>query len=230
MMKLYIANKNYSSWSLRPWILLTELGMDFEEILVPFETNNWDNFRKFSPTGTVPCLINNDETIWDSLAICEYLAEQNSQVWPSNNKARHWARCATAEMHAGFYALRQICTMNCGIRVKLHEITDPLQKDISRVNEIWQQGIEQFGGPFLTGTHFTAVDAFFAPVVFRTQTYDLKLELTAHSYQQHILQLDSMQQWYQAALKEHWIEPGHEQEVFKYGKIVKDLRMAISKP
>ena len=113
--KLYIANKNYSSWSLRPWLLMTELGIDFEEILTPFEVSNHANFSRFSPNAKVPCLHDGGLVIWDSLAIIEYLAESHPQVWPKATAARAWARSASAEMHSGFSALRNQCSMSCGM-------------------------------------------------------------------------------------------------------------------
>ena len=162
MFDLYIANKNYSSWSLRPWILMQQLGIPFIEHLVPFQVgSNWDDFRRFSPTGKVPCLHTDVGTIWDSLAITEFLAEHHPSVWPHASAARVWARCASAEMHSGFAVLREQCSMNCAIEVRLHTISAALQKDIARVEELWCEGIEKFGGPFLAGRDFTAVDAFF---------------------------------------------------------------------
>src|ERR1043165_783716 len=134
-MKLYIANKNYSSWSLRPWLLLRELGIAFEEHSVRFESaSNWEAFRRFSPNGRVPCLVDGDTTVWDSLAITEYLAEKHPSVWPADVKARAWARCAAAEMHSGFGTLRARCSMSCGIRMRLHEMPDALRRDVSRID------------------------------------------------------------------------------------------------
>lgn len=225
MYTLHIANKNYSSWSLRPWVLLKELGIPFEEVLSPFSSgSNWEAFRNFSPTGLVPCLVDEPIVVWDSLAIIEYIAEQHPQTWPASPQARAWARSASAEMHSGFSAVRDQCSMNCGIRVKLNAITDALQTDLKRFDELWLQGLEKFGGPFLAGTTFTAVDAFYAPVVFRLQTYGLKLSEPATTYANRILELDSMKGWYQAAISETWREPGHEQETLDYGQIVEDFR------
>lgn len=225
MYRLYIANKNYSSWSLRPWVLMQELAIPFEERLVPFETgSNWAAFRSFSPNGLVPCLLDGDSAIWESLAIVEYLAERHPGVWPEDARARAWARCASAEMHAGFAALRQYCTMNCGIRAQLYEIPPVLGKDIARLAELWNEGLARFGGPFLAGPAFTAVDAFFAPVAFRIQSYGLVMDENAMAYAQHLLQLEAMQRWYRDALRETWREPGHEAEVTDVAHIVDDLR------
>src|SRR5262245_40578936 len=119
MYDLYIANKNYSSWSLRPWVLMRELAIPFRAIITPFGAKN-DHFLQFSPSGKVPCLVDGDITVWDSLAITEYVGERHAGVWPAEAAARAWARCAAAEMHSGFMALRNTCGMNCGVRIKLH--------------------------------------------------------------------------------------------------------------
>jgi glutathione S-transferase len=227
MLALHIANKNYSSWSLRPWVLLSELEIPFEEKIVPFEQgSNWNNFRTFSPNGRVPCLRDGDMLVWDSLAIAEYLAESHPAVWPSHRQARAWARCASAEMHSGFATLRDHCGMNCGIRAQLREIGPALKSDIARINELWCEGLQRFGGPYLAGNTFTAVDAFFAPVAFRVQTYGLELDRPAADYAQRLLALPSMRRWYEAALAETWRDQAHEEEAHHYGSILEDLRMA----
>ncbi|HET6914306.1 MAG TPA: glutathione S-transferase family protein [Rhodanobacteraceae bacterium] len=229
MPALYIANKNYSSWSLRPWILMRELGIGFAEKLVPFAPgSNWNAFRDFSPNGKVPCLVDGDTTVWDSLAITEYLAERHPGVWPSDAKARAFARCAAAEMHSGFNALRTQCSMNCGIRVKLHRIDDALARDLARIAELWNEGLATFGGPFLAGKHFTAADAFYAPVAFRIQTYSLPVDDTARAYAQRLLELPAMREWYASALVETWRDAGHEAEIPRWGDIVEDLRAPAS--
>ena len=227
MTELYIANKNYSSWSLRPWVLLSELGIGFDEHLVTFAPgSNWNSFRRFSPNGRVPCLRDGDTVVWDSLAIAEYLAERHPQVWPSDNIARTWARCASAEMHSSFATLRDQCGMTCGIRVRLREIGPALKADIARINELWCEGLARFGGPFLAGNTFTAVDAFYAPVAFRVQTYGLALDRPAADYAQRLLSLPSMRRWYEAALAETWRDEAHEEEILLYGDVVEDLRIA----
>jgi glutathione S-transferase len=226
MYQLWIANKNYSSWSLRPWLLLRQLQIPFEEQLTPFTGNDsWHAFRKFSPTGRVPCLVDGDTTVWDSLAIVEYLAERHAGVWPTASAARAWARCATAEMHSGFAVLRNCCGMSCGQRVQLHEITPALQRDLLRMAEMWNEGLQRFGGPFLAGAAFSAVDAFFAPVAFRVQTYSLKLSPTANAYSARLLELPSLQSWYQQALAEPWRDEDHEAEVREHGAVLQDLRV-----
>lgn len=225
MYTLYIANKNYSSWSLRPWVLLRELNIPFREELRPFsEGSNWDAFRTFSPSGKVPCLVDDQIAVWDSLAIVEYLADRHPNVWPQAAAARAWARSAAAEMHSGFGVLRDRCTMNCGLRVRLREMPDALKKDIARIDELWREGLQRFGGPFLAGSAFTAVDAFFAPVAFRVQTYKLQLSEPASAYASRLLQLPSLRSWYDAALSETWREAGHEEEVRQTGEVEQDFR------
>ena len=225
MAELYIGNKNYSSWSLRPWLLMTELNIPFEEVLVPFdEGSSWQKFRRFSPTGLVPCLVDGEVTVWDSLAIAEYLHESHPSVWPQDKAARAWARCAAAEMHSGFSALRQQCSMNCGVTVRLHEVDGALQKNLDRLDELWQQGLDTFGGPFLAGERFTAVDAFFAPVALRLRGYGLTLSQKSMDYAERLLGLKGLQSWIEAALAEPWRESDHEEDLVRIGSIVEDRR------
>ncbi|MBT1063164.1 glutathione S-transferase family protein [Bowmanella sp. Y26] len=225
MLRLYIANKNYSSWSLRPWLLMSTLDIPFEEVLVPFGGQTApEAFQRFSPTGKVPCLVDGGNTIWDSLAIIEYLAERFPGVWPQDPDRRAWARCASAEMHAGFMAIRDICTMNCGLRVKLHGWSKPLDKQWQRIDSLWQQGLHAYGGPFLAGEQFSAVDAFYAPLAFRAQTYTPALSDEAQAYAARLLALPAMQLWYQAALLETWRDEEHEQEARQAGVWLADLR------
>lgn len=225
MRELYIANKNYSSWSLRPWVLMQQLNIPFTEQLVPFsQQGNFENFRTFSPSGKVPCLVQKDLVVWDSLAIAEYLYETYPDVWPKDVKARAFARSAAAEMHSGFSTLRNTCGMSCGHRVKLHQVTPALAQDINRLNELFEQGIRQFGGPFLAGTAFCAADAFFAPVAFRMQSYALPFSKVATSYLQNLLALPSMQDWYTQALAEPWVDQAHDDEIAAAGQIIADLR------
>lgn len=225
MTTLYIANKNYSSWSLRPWVLMQELNIPFEEKIRPLvEGSCWDSYREFSPNGRVPCLHDGGVVIWESLAIVEYLAERHRGVWPKDAEARAWARCAAAEMHAGFSALRNDCPMCCGVRVQLHSISADLQHDIDRIDELWSEGLERFGGPFLAGDTFCAVDAFFAPVAFRIQTFGLQLGEATSAYTQRLLGLDSMRNWYDAALLETWREIAHDEEISAAGVLTEDFR------
>ena len=164
--------------------------------------------------------------VWESLAIAEYAAESHPRVWPADARARAWARSAAAEMHAGFSQLRSRCPMNCGIRLRLHEIPPALARDIDRVQELWDEGLQRFGGPFLAGDAFTAVDAFYAPVTFRIQSYQLAMDDASRAYVQRMLALPSMRRWYDAALKETWRDPDHEQETLQQGVLLEDLRAA----
>lgn len=225
MYTLYIGNRNYSSWSLRPWLLMTELDIPFEERLVPFDDGgSWEKFRRFSPTGQVPCLHHGQRVVWESLGIVEYLAERHEGVWPAREEARAWARCASAEMHAGFPALRAHCPMTVAMRIRLHRQTDALVSDLTRLGELWQEGLARFGGPFLTGSDFCGVDAFFAPVAFRVRTYGLVLPDPAADYPAHLLSLPGMQAWEEAALAEPWREPSHEAEIATLGDCLEDRR------
>ena len=228
MLTLHIANKNYSSWSLRPWVLMRTLNIAFEEHIHPLDAgSSWNTYRSFSHNGRVPCLQDGAQTVWDSLAIVEYLAETYPQVWPADKSARAWARSASAEMHSGFQALRNICGMSCGHRIQLHKVSTELQQDIQRINELWNEGVETFGGTFLTGKAFTAVDAFFAPVAFRFQTYGLSLHGAAQEYLTHLLTIPAMNEWYNSGLQEVWREPEHEREILAAGKLIADLRATI---
>ena len=225
MYKLFIGNKNYSSWSLRPWILMQALEIPFEEELIPFEVGtSFEKFRSFSRSGLVPCLHDGDTVVWDSLAITEYLAERHPAVWPADTSTRAWARCVSAEMHSGFSALRNQCSMNCGLRVALHGIDTALRKDIDRIDEIWAEGLSRFGGPFLAGGSFTAADAFYAPVACRVQTFDLPLSPAARQYADALLAMPAMQEWYEAALQEPWREIHHEEEILDAGRVLHDFR------
>jgi len=226
MYQLFIANKNYSSWSLRPWVLMKALNIPFEELLTRFGSpeQNREAFRKFSPSRKVPCLKDGESVVWDSLAIAEYLAERHSGVWPTDPKARAWARSAAAEMHSGFAALRNTCGMNCGIRVRMLEIALPLQSDISRIVELWSDGLDRLGGPFLAGDAFTAADAFFCPVAYRVQTYGLELGPTSSAYVATLLALPAMQDWYDAALRETWRIERYESDARAAGEITADYR------
>lgn len=225
MYTLHIANKNYSSWSLRPWVLMTALGIPFKEEVHPFDgADNSARFRSFSPSGRVPCLVDGDIAVSDSLAIVEYLAEVNPAVWPTHKAARAWARSAAAEMHSSFFSLRNTCAMSCGLRVELFSRPDGLIRDINRIAELWEHGLSTFGGPFLAGDRFTAVDAFFAPVTFRALSFGLDFGKSGNAYAAMLRDQPAMRAWYEAALAETWRDASHEEEVAAVGKIVQDLR------
>jgi glutathione S-transferase len=213
MYTLHIGNKNYSSWSLRPWVLMTVLGVPFEERLHVFGPGFKAKSSGGSPSGKVPCLHDGTRVVWDSLAIAEYLAENHKGVWPEDRDARAWARSAAAEMHSSFTALRTWCSMNCGIRVQLNREPPELKADLARLTELWQDGLARFGGPFLAGSRFTAVDAFFCPVAFRVQSYGLELPPDAMAYVKRLLDLPAMKQWYEAGLAEPYRDEPHEEEM-----------------
>lgn len=225
MFKLFIANKNYSSWSLRPWVLMRELAIPFEENLVPFPSaGGASSFHEFSPTGRVPCLIDGGTTVWDSSAIAEYLAESFPTVWPADRAARTWSRCAAAEMHSGFGSLRDTCSMNCGVRIRISPFPPAVLRDWARTDALWTEGLTRFGGPFLAGRNFTAADAFYSPVAFRVQTYSPPLSARSLSYVRTLLELRSMKDWYAAALREPWREEAHEREARLAGEWLQDFR------
>lgn len=227
MYALIIANKNYSSWSLRPWILLRTLNIPFNERRFKFGGGfDTPEFAAASPARMVPVLHDGGTVVWDSLAIVEYLAERHEGVWPENSQARAWARSAAAEMHSGFSALRNICPMNCGVRVALTSQPAPLMANLDRLRTLWAEGIDRFGGPFLAGPAFTAVDAFFAPVAFRAQSFGLDLGPVGNAYVQTLLDLSAMQEWYEAALLETPNDPAHEDEATAHGALQRDCRLA----
>lgn len=221
---LITANRNYSSWSLRPWALMKALDIPFDDQLVWFEEENYDNFRKFAPNGQVPCLKDGERTIWDSLAIVEYLAERHERVWPADEKARAWGRCATAEMHGGFGPLRNICPMNIGVRAKLHAVDVSLQRNIDRIGELFAQGLDSFGGPWLAGNSFTAVDAFYAPVAYRVRSFDLNIGPKARAWVDHIIAHPAMEDWETQGLAETHREIGHENEIAAVATVTEDFR------
>jgi glutathione S-transferase len=221
---LITANRNYSSWSLRPWLLMKGLGLDFEDRLEPFtKPSNYDDFRAFSPTGQVPVLLHEGRTIYDSMGITFYLADRHDGVWPKDPDARAWAQCAAAEMHSGFSALRNDCTMNVGVRVKPKPMSDALKLNVARIRELFEEGLARFGGPYLAGAEFSAVDAFFAPVAYRVRTYGLDVG-KGQEWVDHIIAHLAMQEWEAAALKEEWREVGHEEELRACGDVVADYR------
>jgi len=221
---LITANRNYSSWSLRPWVLMKALGIGFADRLEPFtKPANYDEFRAFSPTGQVPVLVDGARTVWDSLGITLYLAERHPGMWPQDEAARAFAMCAVTEMHGGFSALRNDCTMNVGVRVKPRPMSAALVRDVGRLREIFEEGLGRFGGPWLAGPDFTALDAFFAPVAFRIRTYGLDVG-AGKAWVDHVLAHPAMRQWESEALAETWREVGHEAELAECGEVTADYR------
>ena len=222
---LITANRNYSSWSLRPWLLMKALGLSFEDRLEPFlKPNNYEDFRAFSPTGQVPVLQHEGRAIYDSLGITLYLADRHPAVWPEDADARAWAQCAVAEMHSGFSALRNDCTMNVGVRVRPKPMSDALKANVARITELWAEGLSRFGGPYLAGAQFSAADAFFAPVAFRVRTYGLDVGPSGQAWVDHILAHPAMRQWEAEALIESSREVSHEEELRACGDVIADYR------
>jgi glutathione S-transferase len=227
---LITANRNYSSWSLRPWVLMKGLGIAFEDRIEPFtKPQNYEEFRTFSPTGQVPVLLHEGRTINDSMGIALYLADRHDGVWPMDPEARAWAQCAASEMHSAFSALRNDCTMNVGVRVNPKPMSEALRANVARIKELWEEGLSRFGGPYLAGGEFSAVDAFFAPVAYRVRTYGLEVG-KGQAWVDHIIAHPSMQQWQAEALAESWREVGHEEELLSCGAITADYRKPTPAP
>ena len=221
---LITANRNYSSWSLRPWLLMKALNIAFTDRIEPFtKPDNYDDFREFSPTGQVPLLIDGERKVWDSLGIALYLADRHEGIWPEDEEARTFAQCITAEMHGGFGALRNDCTMNVGVRVTPRPMSLALQRNIARLKEMFEEGLGRFGGPWLAGAEFTAADAFYAPVAWRIRTYGLDVG-RGQAWVEHIIAHPAMQQWEVEALAEKWREASHEEELAAAGAITADYR------
>ena len=214
---LVIGNKNYSSWSLRPWLLMKHLGVSFREHMIQLsvETTRGE-VAQFSPSGKVPVLHDGELCIWDSLAICEYIAELKGGGWPKDAKARAVARSAAAEMHSGFVNLRSQWPMNARARNRSTPMTATLAADIKRIDDLWSDMRRRFGagkGPWLFG-EFSATDAMYAPVVLRFNTYGAQLSPTAHEYMSSVLEDQYLKEWVAAAETEPWTIP-HEEDVGK---------------
>jgi glutathione S-transferase len=206
-LKLVIGNKNYSSWSMRPWLALRASNIPFEEIFVSLYTGAADKQRilDFSRAGKVPILIDGDVTIWDSLAIIEYIAERfpEKHLWPDHPAQRAHARSVSAEMHSGFAALRNECGMNLHRPVRAVEMSDDARANVARVQEIWGDCRERYGqsGPYLFGT-FSAADAMFAPVVHRFRTYAIAVTKETQAYMDTMMALPAFAEWTKAGLAE----------------------------
>lgn len=211
MLKLVIANKLYSSWSLRPWLVLKTFGIPFEEIQIPLRlADSRGRLLEYSPSGKVPVLIDEDVTVWESLAIIDYLAEAFPElpIWPRDRKARAHARSVSSEMHSGFQALRQACPMHLGARFATPPITEALLASIDRVEDIWSEARNRFGGgqPFLYGA-FSAADAMYAPVVTRFDSYQIPVREATRAYMDAVLSHPAFVAWREAALAEPWRIP-----------------------
>jgi glutathione S-transferase len=213
MLKLVMANKLYSSWSLRPWLVLSHFGVPFEEIIIPLKTpDSRSRVLEYSPSGKVPALIDGEVTVWESLAVIEYLAETfpNLAIWPRDGQARAHARSAAHEMHSGFQALRAGCPMHLGARFATPPITEPLRACIDRVEDIWSEARNRFAGgqPFLYGA-FSAADAMYAPVVTRFDSYQIPVRESTRGYMEAVLSHPAFVAWRQAALAEPWSIPDY---------------------
>lgn len=211
-MRLFIGNKNYSSWSFRPWIAMKAKGIEFEEILIPFDDEGGNpKFHEFSPTGKVPTLVDGRLTVWESLAILEYLADKfpDHGFWPQPMEERARARSISNEMHAGFFALRRECPMNMRRPVRAIEISQGVRDEIRRIEKIWSDCLSRHGGPFLFGD-FTIADAMYAPVVNRIEIYALSDHEAVTAYSAAMKAHPAWQEWEKAALEETWIVPADE--------------------
>ena len=213
-MKLYSANKNYSSWSMRPWVMLKQAGIDFEEVMVRFDgfdaqSQFKQTLKDINPVGKVPVLVDGDLAVWDTLSIAEYAAEKfpDKQLWPAKVADRARARSICAEMHSGFAALRSACPMN--IEASLPEIGQlawrdkpAVRADVARLVAMWSELLAQHGGPMLFGT-FSVADAYFSPVVMRLKTYALPVPEAIAAYMARVCALPGVKAWVEGALAEH---------------------------
>ncbi len=217
-LQLYIGNRNYSSWSMRPWVLMTQAGIPFEEVLVRFDSfEAGSRFKRtvgaINPVGKVPVLIDDGLAVWDSLAIAEYLAERFPErpLWPADTRARARARSVCAEMHSGFTSLRNHCPMN--IEASLPEAgrivwrdQAGVRADVARLEAMWGELLAAHGGPMLFGA-FSIADAFFAPVCSRLRTYALPVNTTTADYVERVLALPAVDAWVRKAIEEHDFVP-----------------------
>jgi glutathione S-transferase len=212
---IYLGNKNYSSWSLRPWLALKKTGIPFEETVICLDQDDTaEKIRRHSPSGKVPCLVHEGRTIWESLAICEYLAERypGAALWPADPEVRAHARCVANEMHAGFAKLRQNLPMDIrsDLAAKSRLDVPAVARDVRRVMAIWRECRDRYGragahghGPFLYG-EFSIADAMYAPVVTRFVTYAVPLDETCEAYVDAVISWPAMAEWCEAARHEEW--------------------------
>jgi len=205
-LKLVIGNKNYSSWSMRPWLAMRANDIPFDEVFIPLYTDDpadKNRILQFSRAGKVPALIDGGLTIWDSLAIIEYLAEKfpEKKLWPQDPARRAHARSISAEMHSGFVPLRNECGMNLHRKVGAIALSDDARANVARIQEIWSECHRRYGGPFLFGA-FGAADAMYAPVVHRFRTYAIEVEPVARHYSDAMMALPAFQQWTAEGLAE----------------------------
>ncbi|HEV2228921.1 MAG TPA: glutathione S-transferase family protein [Steroidobacteraceae bacterium] len=204
---LAIGNRNYSSWSLRAWIALRHLGVEFTDLVIPLDhPDTHEQIDRYGPSGRVPVLRAGDLTIWDSLAICEFAAELTGKGWPRERAARALARSISSEMHSGFANLRALWPMNARARNRRTAVTAALAADVERIDEIWNDCRHRFGagGPWLFGAEYTIADAMYAPVVLRFNTYGARVSDTARWYMATVLEDAALQDWLRAARAEPW--------------------------
>ena len=217
---LYIGNKNYSSWSLRPWLLLKHLNIPFTEHMVSVAGRDYNPvLLPIAANAKVPCLHDDGFQIWESIAIAEYLAEKHPELWPKDTKARARARSISAEMHSGFTNLRKAMPMNLKFKLKGKSADATVQRDIDRIVEIWTEARTRFAtsdGPFLFGA-FSVADGMYAPIVWRFHIYNVPLSPVAMAYRDEMLAHPAMREWYEAALQETEAHAHYDELVKEYG-------------
>jgi glutathione S-transferase len=222
MLQLYIGYKNYSSWSLRPWVLLKNFGIPFDETIVAVSGKGPNaSHRGYADNGLVPCLHDENFRVWDSLAICEYLAEQYPQMWPADRHARSRARSIAAEMHSGFGALRSQLPMNIRLRAKGATPSPEVAADVTRICAIWRNAREmaaelKLAGDYLFGA-FSVADAMYAPVVWRLYCYGIALPDDAQAYINAMVANPAMREWEQAALIDDPVMPAYDDLIHQFG-------------
>ena len=220
MVDLYIGNKNYSSWSLRTWLLMKHFGLPFTEHMVSVAGRDYNaTLKPLAGNARVPCLHDDGFQVWESIAIGEYLAERHPQMWPADAKARARARCISAEMHAGFVALRTAMPMNLKLKLKGKPSSPEVQRDIDRVLEIWEEARTQFAtddGPYLFGD-FSVADAMYAPVVWRLHIYNVPLPPVAAAYSEAMRAHPAMREWYEAGIRESEAHAHYDRLADEYG-------------
>lgn len=220
MYDLHLGNKNYSSWSLRPWLLMQHFGIPFVEHMVSVAGRDYNPALKpIAGNARVPCLHDDGFQIWDSLAIAEYLAERHPQMWPAERKARARARSVCAEMHSGFMHLRKAMPMNLKLKLKGKPASPEVQRDIDRIVEIWEDARNNFasgGGPWLFGD-FSVADAMFAPVAWRFHIYNVVLPPVAAAWRDAVIAHPAMREWHDAALAETEAHSHYDELATAYG-------------
>ncbi len=225
LLKLVIGNKCYSSWSLRPWIVMKAFGIPFEEMLIQLRSGDTrDRIIEHSPSGKVPALVDGDVSVWETLSILEYLADKfpAHAIWPKDAKARAHARSISAEMHSGFQGLRQACAMEVTKRFAAKERGPAVAADVARITAIFREARAKFGasGPFLYGA-FSAADGMYAPVCTRLRTYSIEIDPVSQAYVDAVLAHPAYQQWLAEAAAEPWVlgDNGNATEA-----VIEDLR------